>query len=137
MHTTQDGTTAPRGRGAVLVLLGIGSLATARLVTPAQILDGPVLCPFRLLTGVPCPTCGMTRSWVHTAHGQWDEAITQHALGPAVMLLVLVATIVLAAHLATRRWWVPPRLLTGALVALSVATGIFGAIRWIAPGVVA
>lgn len=137
MHTAPDGTTVPRGRGAVLVLLGVGSLATARLVTPDRVLDGPVLCPFRLLTGVLCPTCGMTRSWVHAAHGQWGEAFTQHALGPAVMLLVLVATIVLAVHLLTRRWWVPPRLLTGALVVLAVATGIFGAIRWIAPGVVA
>lgn len=137
MSTTQDGTTAPRAGGAVLVVAGVGALAAARLLTPGQVLDGPVLCPFRLLTGIPCPTCGMTRSWVHTAHGQWAEAVSQHPLGPAVMLLVLVATVVLAAHLVTRRWWLPPRLLTGALVVLAVATGAFGVLRWIAPGLLA
>lgn len=137
MSTTRDGTTAPRGGGAVLVVLGVGSLAAARLLTPAQVVDGPVLCPFRLLTGVTCPACGMTRSWVHTAHGQWSEALAQHALGPAVMLFVLVATLVLAMQLLTRRWQVPPRLLTGGLIALAVATGVFGVVRWMAPGLLA
>ncbi len=39
------------------LLLGLGIVAAAL----PGIEDGPVVCPFRAVTGLPCPTCGLTR----------------------------------------------------------------------------
>lgn len=30
---------------------------------------GPALCPFRAMTGLPCPLCGATRAFVYFFHG--------------------------------------------------------------------
>ncbi len=48
-------------------------------------------CGMLMATGRPCPTCGMTTSWAHAAHGQWVDAfITQ----PGGLLLCLLAAAV-------------------------------------------
>jgi hypothetical protein len=52
------------------------------LLSPEQSGSGPVLCPFRLATGLPCPGCGLTRSFVAMGHGDVREAFRQHAFGP-------------------------------------------------------
>ncbi len=41
-----------------------------------------ILCPFRRLTGWPCPGCGMTRALNALAHGQWEAALSLHPLSP-------------------------------------------------------
>jgi hypothetical protein len=46
------------------------------------ILGLPSLCPFHNWTGIPCPGCGMTRSFVSLAHGQIGAAFEYHPLGP-------------------------------------------------------
>lgn len=43
-------------------------------------------CLFRQRFGVPCPTCGLTRSFLLTLHGQLNLALQ---LNPAGMLLVV------------------------------------------------
>ena len=78
---------------------GVAGIGAAFLLSPEHIEDGPVLCPFRALTGLPCPGCGLTRSWVYAAHGWWEESFASHAFG-----LVLVAAVVaLAVVVVTRR----------------------------------
>ena len=42
----------------------------------------PILCTFRRVTGVPCPGCGLTRSFVFLAHGQVLDAFRANLLGP-------------------------------------------------------
>jgi hypothetical protein len=42
----------------------------------------PTVCTFRLVTGRPCPTCGMTRSWSAAAHLDIGEAFREHPFGP-------------------------------------------------------
>ncbi|WP_196780844.1 DUF2752 domain-containing protein [Nocardioides sambongensis] len=37
---------------------GVVALAASYLFSPETIEDGPVLCPFRRLTGLPCPAAG-------------------------------------------------------------------------------
>lgn len=37
-------------------------------------------CPIKLVTGFPCPGCGMTKSLAHWAHGHWAEALYWHPL---------------------------------------------------------
>jgi len=39
-------------------------------------------CPLRALTGIPCPTCFLTRATAASLRGHWSEAIHLHAFGP-------------------------------------------------------
>lgn len=40
------------------------------------------ICPFRHLTGLPCPLCGMTRSLLCFFQGDWHASLLWHPLGP-------------------------------------------------------
>ena len=69
--------------------LALGLLAAAALVPIGRVESGPVICPVRRLTDVPCPGCGLTRSLTRSMHGQFYEAATVHPAGlPLVALLV-------------------------------------------------
>ena len=41
----------------------------------------PETCGCRALFGIPCPGCGLTRSFVHLAHGRWAQSWRAHHLG--------------------------------------------------------
>lgn len=82
-----------------LLLAGAGALLVARLWPVGGVEDGPVLCPFRLLTGLPCPGCGLTRSWVYLVNGRLGDSVAANPFG-----LVLVAALAgLAAFWLVRR----------------------------------
>lgn len=77
---------------------GAGAALGALALSPDGIEDGPVICPFRLLTGLPCPGCGLTRAWVYVVHGQWRDAIVANPFGVALiaLLIALVVAVVVA-----------------------------------------
>lgn len=59
-------------------------LASALLPLPAhsgRILGLPSVCPFYVLTGLPCPGCGLTRAFVCLGHGHWAESLHWHPIG--------------------------------------------------------
>jgi len=58
--------------------------------TAEQFGTGP--CGMLIMTGYPCPTCGMTTAFAHTVRGQWQQAAY---VQPAGFLLAL-GTIVMA-----------------------------------------
>lgn len=92
---------APRWRLSAsegIALAGVGAVLAASALAPDRIEDGPVVCPFRLLTGLPCPGCGLTRSWVYLAHGQWRDSFVAHPFGvvAVALLLALVVAVVAA-----------------------------------------
>jgi Protein of unknown function (DUF2752) len=64
-------------------------------------------CPLRSLTGIPCPTCGMTRSFVAIAQGNFDAAIKYHLFGPAIFLLFLAMALSLLWELKTNKNNIP------------------------------
>ncbi len=65
----------------------LAAAVTAATLTTAEAVDGlPSVCAFRRLTGLPCPGCGLTRSWVLTAHGRLGHASERHPFGPPTFL---------------------------------------------------
>jgi hypothetical protein len=51
--------------------------------------DDVVLCPFRWLTALPCPLCGITRGLCAAAKGDFGASISYHAAAPAVLALMV------------------------------------------------
>ena len=109
------------GRGT---LLGV-SLFVVAYVGGAVAVDPsvfPVLCPFRLITGLPCPLCGLTHGLHVLSRGDWSAAFQAHPLVvPFLALLLYVA----AAGLLGFTKWTPkahPRITCAALFALFAGT---------------
>jgi len=50
----------------------------------------PSSCPSQTIFGVDCPGCGLTRSLIHLAHGEWQQAFSKHRLGWLIGLAVVV-----------------------------------------------
>jgi hypothetical protein len=57
----------------------------AALLDRLEVERGPVLCVSRLLVGIPCGGCGLTRAFVSLAHGQWQAALDYNLLSPLWM----------------------------------------------------
>ena len=51
-----------------------------------RILGMPSVCVFYEVTGLPCPGCGLTRSFVCLEHGQIMQAFQWNLLGPPLWL---------------------------------------------------
>ncbi|MCS6950502.1 MAG: DUF2752 domain-containing protein [bacterium] len=67
----------------------------------------PSTCLFLIITGKPCPTCGMTRATCALAHGEWAKAASYHPLVvPFWMSLIFVLWTHFALPLSPRaeRW---------------------------------
>ena len=80
---------------AVYAGLACGCLATltmARLVEPNPAGYGTHRqlglppCLFRTITGLPCPSCGLTTCFAHAARWDWDRALAAQPFG--VLLFV-------------------------------------------------
>ena len=91
--------------GMLLIAVLLGQLQ--RVLPSASISRLPVLCAFRRMTGVPCPGCGLTRSWVALAEGNLHQSLGFHRLGWLVMLYVI------AQALRHGLWLVAPGLRLG------------------------
>jgi len=109
---------------------GVAGIGASFLLSPEHIEAGPVICPFRALTGLPCPGCGLTRSWVYAAHGWWQESFASNAFGMLLVVAVLVLAVVVVARRVRRTQ--PPNL--DQLLKHPVALGI-GTI-WLVYGIV-
>jgi hypothetical protein len=48
-------------------------------------------CPSKMLTGVPCPVCGITRSVANVVRGRIVEGFRYHPLGPFLVFMVLIS----------------------------------------------
>ena len=62
------------------------------ILAPARLLHGgPTVCPFRRLTGRPCPACGLSRSWNAAARLDLAASLAFHPLGPPTLAAAIVA----------------------------------------------
>lgn len=66
-----------------------------RLVTPGGG-EPPTTCWFHEVTGIDCPTCGMTRSYVALLHGDVLGSFRWHPAGPLMVLCSVLAVAVIA-----------------------------------------
>lgn len=101
----------------------IGLAAILPLPQNGAILALPSLCPFHNLTGLPCPGCGLTRSFVCCAHGQITAAFAYHPLGP---ILFGGASLLVTNALLGRR---APRLSNRFLTFGALLFGVFWILR--------
>lgn len=78
------------------VSLAVTGAAVARALTPdgtglrAGSIELGATCSLRAMTGLPCPSCGMTRSWVWAAHGHLLEA-TRYNVGGVLLFAAVIA----------------------------------------------
>lgn len=74
----------------------------------------PSICLFYHLTGLPCPGCGLTRSFVFLGHGHFREALHWHPLGPALYLVLALLWVRCGLYClrGVTLWPLPPRTLT-------------------------
>jgi hypothetical protein len=85
---------------------------------------GPALCPFRGVTGIPCPGCGLTRAAGALMRGRVDDALHAH---PLIVLLVVQLGVVWALLTFGRdrlhrlpRWVTPAALILNGAIFVAV-----------------
>ena len=75
------------GSLTILVLAAVMSIGTERRVfLPGLDLPIPELCTLKSRMNIDCPGCGMTRSFIHFAHGRFLDGIR---MNPASLLVFL------------------------------------------------
>ena len=52
-----------------------------------------ISCPIRQLTGIPCPTCFLTRSTCLALQGDLEDSFKMHIFGPFVALFLIIWSI--------------------------------------------
>lgn len=123
-------------RSRLMAFLGAATILVSVLYAPWST-TGPILCPLRLVTGLPCPGCGLTRSFCAMTRGHFGEAFGYHIFGPFLFVAVLIGTPMLAYEGITHR---PIKLLERALfskrIASFAAVALFGyhAVRLVVMG---
>jgi len=56
----------------------------------------PTLCVFRLLSGSPCPACGLTHAYAALLAGHLRESLRSHVFAVPVLIAVLLDLLVQA-----------------------------------------
>ena len=62
-----------------------------------------VLCPLRAVTGIPCPSCGLTRALAQLERGHLAQALKFHPFSPLLLVLALALFILLLMELVTHK----------------------------------
>ena len=123
-----SGARARRVAWAAWWLAGAALAVLFRTAPAGWLAAGPAACVFRQVTGVECPTCGLTRAFAALAQGAWRESLALHPWALALAVQAAAAWALWAAWLA--RWlgarpdrWIPHAAAAnlGALVVLWLA----------------
>jgi len=66
--------------GPLAFVAGVGLLLALTVPLWPELSHSLPPCPFRTLTGVPCPTCGTTRAVLALSHGHVGEAFLHNPM---------------------------------------------------------
>jgi glucan phosphoethanolaminetransferase (alkaline phosphatase superfamily) len=76
------------------VLLSVITLHGAGIVSADNVGNVlPFFCPFKILTGIPCPGCGMTRAILSITKGDFREALNYNPFSFFLLFAVVVSII--------------------------------------------
>lgn len=113
-------------------LVAAGAVTAGVLAAVVDPTHGPILCPFRLATGLDCPLCGATRAVHSFATGHPLRALDHNLLiGIAIPIAIVALVVWLVAAMRGRavRWPTVPR---GAWITLALVVGGFWILRNVA-----
>lgn len=116
----------------LLALLSGGILLAAALL-PLD-LEPDIICPFFLLTGYPCLSCGLTRGFIAMARGEFFAALSTYPLAALLYPATALFFAANAAALICRVNLRPGRWLKWRARGWIIFLGIFGlliALNWI------
>jgi len=72
----------------------LGAAAAIGALAPrSAIVQLPSTCPFLRITGYPCPTCGMVRSWHSLLRLEPARALRDHPFGPIALTALTTETL--------------------------------------------
>lgn len=85
----------------------------------------PIFCPFKFVTGIPCPGCGMTRAFLAMAEADFVSAFRHNPFSIPFFVLIVLSTLnvriapseriktyfYIASLVIVIVWWVSLRLL--------------------------
>ena len=87
--------------GAVLVL--VIPYFILHFSNTDQLESSQSLCPFKMMTGFPCPGCGITKSLVALYEGDIVRSIHYHLFGLPILVFCAFAVVVLSVELICRK----------------------------------
>lgn len=114
----------------VFLVLAVGAVAVlaALDVTPANIVRNPLsgellpdTCAYVIRTGKPCSACGITRSMISAAHGDFARSRAFHFAGVPLFAMLLVQCGLRVAFLWRRVGWPLLDVIVSASMALALA----------------
>jgi hypothetical protein len=117
------------GAVAVMVLAAILQVRTDQRVALTGLQGAPIpeTCGMRIMFQRDCPGCGLTRSFIHLAHGDWRRSLAIHRVG---WLLALVVVAQIPYRLLVMRY--PAYTVSGRWSAiLGITLGVALVINWI------
>jgi hypothetical protein len=102
----------------------------AEFETEHDIKSNQSLCPFKLLSGLPCPGCGITKSLVYIYKGDLLQSLSYHLFGPAsfvfCLMIILLFTIEIINQKEYFKDWFYSKKLT---IVLGISLGSYHLIR--------
>lgn len=115
---------------AIGVLLFCLSAPFAILYFNSELAQSQSLCPLKLTTGMPCPGCGMLKSWAYLTHGHLHESLDFHLFGPGAYLAALFLTGWLGYELWQNRSYQLPKLVKiWAVPPIAIGLFVYHAVR--------
>ena len=87
-------------------------------------------CPLKMLSGLPCPGCGITKAIIFFYEGDLLKSLYYHVLGPLVPIACVFAIMVLSTELVTQKNYFSSILYSKKLAyILAVLFGLYHLIR--------
>jgi hypothetical protein len=97
-----------------LVALVIPLMALALYAYTPQAFSGRPICLFKILLGMPCPGCGLTRATCLLLHGQLASSLEMHLMCLPVLLYIAIGWLSFVAQASHVSW--RPRFSTATVI---------------------